>query len=322
MAKKVNLLKALIIGLIYMGNSAAAQNAVSKEILWTSDWSPNGQYIAIGGNIDTLHIYTPKRLKVYKSYPIKGTITCVKWHPSKNILAIATQISSDKVRILNLDTNQSIMLEGISPDGARGIDWNYSGEYLAVGDNDGQISIFDLTGKLIRTIKQENTKAITSIDWHPTKNIFIAVGEKIRLFDIDGTSLKTITHRPEDVLLLCVAWHRSGEFFVTGDYGDSEHNLKPLLQFWGANGDLLNAIDISRGEYRTIAWNSKGDRLASASDVLRIWDKTGQLITEGHSKDYLWGLSWNKQGTRIVTSSTLQGIIIWNKKAQRVITKE
>lgn len=301
-------------------NQTTAQNTLTKEILWTTDWSPNGKYIAIGGNVDSLKIYSEGNLKPYKSLPIKNTITRVKWHPTKNIIAVTTQLSDEKSFILNLETNEKIELIGISTDGARGIDWNYTGDYLAIADNDGQILIYDIKGKLIRKFVNENTKSITAIDWHPKKNIITTVTDKIRFFDIEGNLLKSIKHRQEEVMLLSIAWHKSGDFFVTGDYGDEKD--KSLLQFWNEQGELLKTIDISKGEYRNLSWNSKGDRLASASDALRIWDTNGNLISEGNSKDYLWGVSWNEKGNRIITSSMEQRIILWNKKAKRIMTIE
>lgn len=312
----------LTILLITFNTHLFAQNAKEKQILWTTDWSPNGKFIAIGGNIDSLNIYDAKSLKLYKSFAIKGTITRVKWHPNKNVIAVATQISDDKAMLLNLDTNSRTELNGISPDGARGIDWNYNGEFLAVADNDGQITLFDDKGELIRKFANENnsTKGITAIDWHPSKNIFITVSDKIRILSIEGNLLKTIKNREEDVLLLSVAWHKSGLFFVTGDYGYDEY--KSLLQYWDEQGNLIKSNDISKGEYRNLTWNQKGNRLASASDALRIWDEKGNLISEGKSKEYLWGISWNKNGKKIITSSIAQTISIWNKNAELLMNFE
>ena len=308
--------------IIVFCNQTFAQNAITKEILWTTDWSHNGKFIAIGGNIDTLKIYNERNLKPYKSFHIKNTITRIKWHPSKNIIAVTTQMSGDKSSIINLETNEKIELNGISSDGARGIDWNYTGEYFAVADNEGQILIYSIKGELIRKfVNQSNsTKSITAIDWHPKKNILTTVTDKIRFYDIEGNLLKSIKHRPEDVMLLSVAWHNSGDFFVTGDYGDDKN--KSLLQYWNEQGELIKSIDISKSEYRNLTWNPKGNKLASASDALRIWDKQGNLISEGKSEDYLWGVSWNEQGSRIITSSMEQRIILWNKKAKRIITIE
>jgi WD40 repeat protein len=306
--------------IIVFCNKTFSQNTITKEILWTADWSPNGKFIAIGGNVDTLKIYNSSNLKPYKSLPIKNTITRVKWHPTKNIIAVTTQMSGDKSSIINIETNEKIELNGVSLDGARGIDWNYTGEYLAVTDNDGEILIFNIKGDLIRKFNNENTKAITAIDWHPKKDILITVSDKIRLFDIKGNLLNSIKHRKEEVMILSVTWHNSGSFFVTGDYGDEKD--KSLLQYWDENGKLLKSIDISKGEYRNLTWNPKGNSLATASDALRIWDTKGNLISEGNSKDYLWGVSWNKQGNRIITSSMEQNIILWNNKAEIILAIE
>jgi len=322
MTRQIKILTILNCLIVIFFSQTFAQNTLIKEILWTTDWSPNGKYIAIGGNVDTLKIYSEGYLKPYKSLPMKNTITRIKWHPAKNIIAVSTQNSEDKTSIINLDNNEKTELNGISLEGARGIDWNYTGEYLAVADNDGQILIYNIKGELIRKfVNQSNsTKSITAIDWHPKKNILTTVTDKIRFYDIEGNLLKSIKHRPEDVMLLSVAWHNSGDFFVTGDYGDEKD--KSLLQYWNEKGELLISIDISKGEYRNLSWNPKGNRLASASDALRIWDTKGNLISEGNSKDYFWGVSWNEQGTRIITSSLEQRIILWNKKAKRIMTIE
>ena len=322
MTTRIKILTFLNFLIVVFCNQTSAQNTLTKEILWTTDWSPNGKYIAIGGNVDTLKIYRGRDLKTYKSLPIKNTITRVKWHPAKNMIAVSTQNSEDKTSIINLDNDEKIELNGISPEGARGIDWNYTGEYLAVADNEGQILIYNIKGELIRKfVNQSNsTKSITALDWHPKKNMLTTVTDKIRFYDIEGNLVKSIKHRPEDVMLLSVAWHNSGDFFVTGDYGDEKD--KSLLQYWNEQGELIKSIDISIGEYRNLAWNPKGNRLASASDALRIWDTKGNLISAGKSKDYLWGVSWNEQGSKIITSSLEQRIILWNNNAKRIITIE
>jgi WD40 repeat protein len=322
MTKRVKILVLLNFLTFVLSNHTFGQNTKTKEILWTTDWSPNGKYIATGGNSDTLKIYTKKKLKTHKLFPVKNTITRIKWHPSMNIIAVTTQMSDEKSFILNLETNEKIDLNDISPDGARGVNWSYTGEYLGVADNDGQILIYDIKGKLVRKFANQinSTKGITALDWHPKKNILTTVTDKIRFLDINGNLIKSIKHRPEDVMLLSIAWHKSGDFFVTGDYGDEKD--KSLLQYWNEQGELIKSIDISKGEFRNLAWNPKGDRLASASDALRIWDTKGNLISKGNSEDYLWGVSWNEQGSKIITSSMEQRIILWNKNAERIITIE
>lgn len=322
MTRQIKILTFLNFLILVFCNQTFAKNTITKEILWTTDWSPNGKYIAIGGNVGALNIYTKGNLNLYKSFPVKNTITRVKWHPSMNVIAVTSQMSDEKSFIFNLETNEKIELNGISSDGARGVDWNYSGEYLAIADNDGQVLIFNTKGELIRKFVNQinSTKSIIAIAWHPKKNTLTTVTDKIRFLDLNGNLIKLIKHRPEDAMLLSISWHKSGDFFVTGDYGDEKD--KSLLQYWNEQGELIKSIDISKGEYRNLAWNPKGDRLASASDLLRIWDTNGNLISKGNSKDNLWGVSWNEKGNRIITSSMEQKILVWNKKAKIIMTRE
>lgn len=322
MTRQIKILTFLNFLILVFCNQTFAKNTITKEILWTTDWSPNGKYIAIGGNVGALNIYTKGNLNLYKSFPVKNTITRVKWHPSMNVIAVTIQMSDEKSFIFNLETNEKIELNGISSDGARGVDWNYTGEYLAIADNNGQVLIFNTKGELIRKFVNQinSTKSITAIAWHPKKNTLTTVTDKIRFLDLNGNLIKSIKHRPEDVMLLSISWHKSGDFFVTGDYGDEKD--KSLLQYWNEQGELIKSIDISKGEYRNLAWNPKGDRLASASDLLRIWDTNGNLISKGNSKDNLWGVSWNEKGNRIITSSMEQKILVWNKKAKIIMTRE
>ncbi len=322
MTRQIKILTFLNFLILVFCNQTFGKNTITKEILWTTDWSPNGKYIAIGGNVGALNIYTKGNLNLYKSFPVKNTITRVKWHPSMNVIAVTSQMSDEKSFIFNLETNEKIELNGISSDGARGVDWNYTGEYLAIADNDGQVLIFNTKGELIRKFVNQinSTKSITAIAWHPKKNTLTTVTDKIRFLDLNGNLIKLIKHRPEDVMLLSISWHKSGDFFVTGDYGDEKD--KSLLQYWNEQGELIKSIDISKGEYRNLAWNPKGDRLASASDLLRIWDTNGNLISKGNSKDNLWGVSWNEKGNRIITSSMEQKILVWNKKAKIILTRE
>ena len=49
--------------LLILFNQTFAQKTTVREILWTTDWSPDGKFIAIGGNVDTLKIYSEKQSK-------------------------------------------------------------------------------------------------------------------------------------------------------------------------------------------------------------------------------------------------------------------
>jgi WD40 repeat protein len=237
----------------------------------------------------------------------------MSWHPHSNLLAVAAV--DDGSRIIDVDKDLIIQFKGNKGYGSRAIAWNYKGDLLANADHEGEITIWTPHGELIRTIKKDNTISNVAIDWHPTRNVFIVLSELIRIYDAQGNLLKQFKHRREDVLMLCIKWHKSGKYFVIGDYGDHDQNYKPLLQFWKSTATLIRDFDISKAPYRNISWTKDGKKLATASDVLRIWTKEGKLIAEGPLEDRLWGVDWSINGKFIVTSSHNGHIKIWDNKA-------
>lgn len=287
------------------------------EILWTAAWSPDGSLIAIGGNHDSIRLFSGDKLELIQNYPIPGTVTKLKWHPTINQLAMTTQTSGLQPGILNPGTGEANFLNGTSELGSRAIGWNHDGSLLAVGDLDARLHIFNVQGEWLHAVDTRQ-KSITGLSWHPRKSLIVAVGEYISLYDYETDNLKSITPRPEEVLMLSVAWHPSGEFFVTGDYGDYDKPYPPLLQFWAPGGKRIRSIDASKAEYRNIRWSHDGQLLATASDALRIWTREGELLYTGASENLLWGIDWSPDDQRIVTTDIKGRAFVWSREAQKL----
>ena len=287
--------------------------------LWTVSWHPNANKIAVGGTQDTLRLFSTRESRLLKNIPVKGTITKTKWHPTENILAVSLQDGKSKTSIFNMDTGERLELDSVNNFGTRAIDWNKNGELLAVGDYDGIIGIFNKDGNLIKRIATEQ-KAIIGLDWHPSKDIIVAVGDRITLYDLSSDSLRHIEDRAHEVLMLCVEWHPSGVLFVTGDYGDFQQNYPPLLQFWSANGVKIKTVVKSKAEYRDLTWSKDGTLLATASEKLRLWDKNGDLVLEKPVRNLLWGVDWNSDDSKLVTTDGKGLIHIWDRNLKNIDT--
>ena len=283
------------------------------QTLWTVAWSPDGDYIATGGSKGTLTIYDAWTFQKVKSLDLGGVIISrIKWHPEKPKLAVITQSTTFTAKIYHLKSGQWTDLQGLES-AFRGIDWNTDGSLLAVSENEGEVSVFNESGSLITRFSAD-PKSVAGIDWHPEEDIMVTVGSQIGVYDSKGNALKVWQPRNEEVLLLCVQWHPSGEFFAVGDYGELEDAKNKLVQFWKADGEKIRELRGSSGEYRNIRWNTAGDKLATASDALRIWSSEGYLLMETEtSEDYLWGVDWSAKGPYICTSSTLGNMDIWNR---------
>lgn len=306
-----------IIVLLFASNTFAQQNKYGKT-LWTVAWSPDGKYIAAGGNQDELKLFDGKTFKLIKTFPVKDVqLSRLKWHPFQNKLAVITQSKTFKAKILNLDDETWTDLKGLVSS-MRALDWNYNGELLAVSELEDFVSIFNIEGQRISRFRASE-KGVTGLDWHPKKDILVTVGTQVGIFNHLGDTLKRFKTRVKEPFLLCVQWHKSGKFFAVGDYGDLEKAENKLVQFWNIEGEKLNEIKGSIAEYRNLRWNKKGTKLATASDALRIWNKKGKLLAESKStEDYLWGIDWSPNGKYIITSSRKGVITIWDKKANKV----
>ena len=292
--------------------------AQEDRTLWTVAWSANDKYLAIGGSQGKLELFDGKTFEHLRTYPVGNVILSrLKWHPNENKLAVITQSTSFKAKILDLDLDRWIELEGLESS-LRGIDWNYTGELLAVSEFEGEISIFKANGKKVSRFLAD-PKSVTGIDWHPSENILAAVGSQIGIYNHKGDAIQIFNPRDVEVLLLCVEWHPSGNYFATGDYGESENADNKLIQLWNIQAEKLGETEGKSVEYRNIRWSPDGNRLASASDALRIWDRQGRLIHQSKvSDDYFWGIDWNSDGSKIITTSANGVMSIWDNEANHL----
>jgi WD40 repeat protein len=294
-----------------------------NKTIWSVDWSTNGKWIATGGVDSTVRILNPVDLSVHKRFKLNSWIHVVKWHPNNNLLAIATLEN----HIILLDVATGSMKQLADNGGSRAIGWNHDGEMLAVGDIDGGVSIWNKDGKLLKSISYKYPddqvgRAFLSLDWHPSKNIFVANNFQINVYDDSGNRIRTMQHRNPKAIMLSADWHPSGSYFVIGDYGYNEdaENVPSLLHFWTENGEYMRAVEGSKAEYRNIAWDRSGKRLATASDKLRIWDEKGKLLSEAPNKSgsKLWGIDWNAQNDAIAVSNTNASVITFTGLTSKV----
>jgi WD40 repeat protein len=281
-------------------------------ILWTADWSPDGKYLAVGGNDGSLRVFSAD-LGLLETHRMNTAVQCVDWNRDGRTLAIA--LDDRPVEILDVETGRTARVDR-SAAGSRALAWKPDGELLAVGDYDGLLEIRAKDGKRIRSIKTEGAKTYLSVDWHPAKDLIVTGSDRIRVFNAGGGEPMTIKHREEDAIVLTVKWHPEGAFFASGDYGHDD--VESLLQFWGEDGTPLKSMRGSKAEYRNVRWSPKGEFLASASDALRVWTKDGELAHVGDSPDLLWGLDWDARSRSIVTASRKGAIRVWTEDAKQV----
>ena len=279
----------------------SAPPATDTSWLWTVAYHPiQSTTVATGGTDGILRIYTDDRLS--DTLHFGGMITEVDWHPGGRLLAVAVQGGLPSA-IYDTETGNRSALPRLNAFGVRGIGWSPDGRSLATGDYDGNLTIYDTSGKLQHQQLLQR-KGIIGLDWSPDGRTIAAVGEHLSLFDVETGTHRTIADREEPVLMLSVAFHPSGQFLVTGDYGDYDLDYPPLLQFWNPEGERIRRVTKAAGEYRSLEWSQDGTTLAAVSDAVRLYDRDGQQIAERAVPDHrlLWGVSWSPDDRQLLVT--------------------
>jgi len=321
-----------LLALIGRPSSAATfgQPSDRRQTLWTTQWNHDGSKFAVGGD-DTLWIYdvdslqrrsimppTPESVRADGGYA--PTVTHVAWHPSRNVLAISSQ-DTNVCGIFDIDSGSRIQLLPSNDNAGRGVTWSPKADKLAISSpGDGHLRIYERDGTLLHDIpRYKDAKGLTGVAWRPTGDRIVTIGSRITLHASDGTPIRQFMHRPEarerGQLLLSVAWHPSGRFFVVGDYGTDVDD--PVVQLWSADGTLIRSINLDGDtEVRNISWNPGGTRFATSSRRLTIWTADGDLEANASAPDLLWGVAWHPTDDTILTTDIVGRITLWNDKAK------
>lgn len=301
----------------HQNNSSKASDdrviAQQPRDIWAAEWSPDGKFIALGGDDSTLWLYNAANYSLAKTFKLSGVLRALSWHPTDNLLAVA---GLRGLQFLDVNTGELTTVPGIKA-GGRGIRWNHNGQLLALADGAGVVQLMDKRGNIIRSIKKHNNHSYLSLDWHPAKDILVTSSDEIILFDTSGNQLNMFRHRPEQTGILAVRWHPSGKFFASGDYGHGKEGKPTLLQFWKEDGTLIRSMSGHNEEIRNLSWSRDGKFLATASDALRIWQTDGKLLYTGTCGEVLWGITWSRDNRFILTGSYADGAVkLWDSHAK------
>jgi WD40 repeat protein len=296
-----------------------------KHVTWTASWSHDDKFVAVGNSNGELAVYETTNWKKIKRWKNNfTTISRVEWNPKFPILAVAStsyKQNNSVVQLYNISTDKTLLTRNIDLQG-RAVTWSPDGQQVAFVGKDGKISIHNKNGEQVKTLSYRNPGALFDIDWHPTKNILLAVEENIYFIDIDRDSLlATYDDGSVNKGILSCQWHTSGKFFVTGDYGHENEGEPSYLKYWNDNGSLLKRTKKSKAEYRNLRWSKNGKYLAAATDVLLVLNEKGDVVRKTKfDTNNLWGVDWSNKGDRMIITDGAGNIRICDAKGKLIKT--
>ncbi len=187
--------------------------------------------------------------------------------PNISVLAGSALLDSCAISFVNNAATAASVL---------GVDWNSSGQYVAVGltNNAGnELSVYSWDGATLSLITGVNLAANTfAVSWHPTNN-WIAVGRdgaagaEIYNYSFNGvtlTLLSSIDLGGAGNGVRSVAWRPQGDFLAVG----SDNNAAEL-RVYAVNGSGVfgaSALVNLGQDVNAVSWNSAGTQLAAGLD--------------------------------------------------------
>ena len=250
-----------------------------------------------------------------------GIVLSVKVTEDNQIFACG--IKDKNVNIWNLTNYKSIEIQSQSYNISL-IDISSNGKYIATGSGEKVIKIWDIDTGLYLQNLSGHVSEINAVTFSNSNRILAtaSVDRTVKIWDITtGKCLKTLQGRADFVH--SVVFSSNNRIVISG----SQHSI----YFWDIDSqqcistffetkDWLSSLIVSQDE-KIIACANIGNE----DNFIRIWQiddlnhyltKSNQIpnkILKGHD-DNIWSISFNPDGSKIVSASSDRTVKIWNSQ--------
>ncbi|UCG68613.1 MAG: WD40 repeat domain-containing protein [Thermoplasmata archaeon] len=247
----------------------------------TSAWSPDGRYLATGGDNRLIIVYDTTDWSIAKIFEgHEGSVLTLEW--SRGGSMIASGSGTDKVAMHNLpenlikiwDFSSGEVLANLKghQDGVMNIRWSPNGSQIASASDDKTIMLWETTNWTRTRTLIGHTLGVLDVDWSPNGTLLVSGSRdyKIRTWDaVNGEALQRWT---EPNCIRSVHWHPSGE--LVANSGVDEVMLKirnattgTIMKTYTESADTKSVVMSSR-------WSSDGRKLAAGAGkehTLRVY---------------------------------------------------
>ncbi len=224
------------------------------------------------------------------------------------------------------------------------VSFSNDGQMLATASKDGTIKLWNLDGKIITSLPENNTQAsyFWRVSFSPNDQLLAAgsTSGKINLWSIDGNKIKELEplKGQKGRWIFDLNFHPSQPILASA-------SADGTVKLWRFNGqqiesepvDIINVSDIERDGIpkdkkvvRTISFSHDGKILATGSDTdkastIQLWsfkDQKLQLLksfTKKHD-DWIWDINFSPDDQLLGTASRDGTITLWNLEGEKLKT--
>ncbi|MEM1203344.1 MAG: WD40 repeat domain-containing protein [Acidobacteriota bacterium] len=191
------------------------------------------------------------------------------------------------------------------------IAWSPDGRFLASGNPDGQIGVWDVaSGNLHRRLERDDEVLVWSVAFSPDGRRLASGSHRgtVGMWDVETGALLRVFERHDD-WVRSVAWSPDGATLATAS------NDRTIALWDAETGERRRLLEGHRDRVLSVRFSPDGRRLASASGdgAVILWNAaTGETL---HSlpvrSSWQRSISWSPDG-RLLTSASEDGVLrLW-----------
>lgn len=276
--------------------------------------SPSHNIVASGGNDYAIRLWNTKTGNLMHTLFQGNLVSSLAFN--KDGTTLTSGCWANRIRFWNPNTGQEYsQIEERDIEGIECIEYSPDFTLLAFGRTHGDIQLWDVSRKKLKSILKGHTSRVYSVAFSPDGKI-LASGEKdkkVKLWDVASGTLKN-TLKGHTHYVSSVVFSSDGDTVISGSWDNT-------IRFWNAH----------TGEYiRNFTWDCiaclaispDGNNLAASSVFsrqnkpveIRLWDiETGleKMTLSGHT-GWIFEIEFSSDGKTLASSSNDGTVILWD----------
>ncbi len=237
-------------------------------------------------------------------------VTCLDFAPDGNSLLFSNGYTNDFwIRDVASGTDRTISGH---TGGVWAVDWSPTGDRFASGSGDGNIRIWDASGRFLSEVG-DHSEAVHALCWSPDGQLLASGSDDCtaRLWRRDGTLEAVLEGHSKAVR--CLSWSSDGRQLASGSDDVS-------VRLWETNGNSLRTLGKHAGG-RCLDWSLDGRRLASGGfGCFSLWQ--GQDLLKSTFLPQLIGnvdsVAWHADSCHLAACEQGRGIVFWDIDSERI----
>ncbi|ETR69975.1 MAG: hypothetical protein OMM_03572 [Candidatus Magnetoglobus multicellularis str. Araruama] len=291
-----------------------------SDIIRGLSWSPDGNYLAVGGYDEILTVWdVDDEDDIYVYQDLSGWITRSVWSPNGQYIACSSY-QSGEIKILNSDNGEEHTSISGHERGCMCLKWLSGNQIIASGGHDYKVKLWDIqSGNEILDLNcPDQVNHLISI---PNSNSLFALlpGFKTVLFDpTDPESIKR-------ALALKVRCPINPQNLLSpdGQYFLCLLNWEVLVVLDIYSGNAIKEIVCPNGKWESFSWSPDGKKLVAAGIDLYFydtttWDEIFRIKQPEHRDSFISTIEycfWSKDSSMIFTSTHYDDLVnVWESE--------